>query len=34
MVLVVIQLAAVVVIMGVIGAWINVKWAALNSALP
>jgi Flp pilus assembly pilin Flp len=32
--LVVIQLAAVTVIMFAVGAWINGKWTVLNSALP
>jgi Flp pilus assembly pilin Flp len=34
MVLLVIQLALVTVIMVAIGAWVNSKWSALNSALP
>jgi Flp pilus assembly pilin Flp len=34
MVLLVIQLAAVTVIMFAVGAWINDKWSGLNSALP
>jgi Flp pilus assembly pilin Flp len=32
--LLVIQLAAVTVIMFAVGAWINAKWTVLNSALP
>jgi hypothetical protein len=32
--LLVIQLAAVTVIMFAVGAWINNKWSVLNSALP
>jgi hypothetical protein len=34
MALLVIQLAAVTVIMFAVGAWINAKWLGLNSALP
>jgi Flp pilus assembly pilin Flp len=33
-VLLVIQLAAVTVIMFAVGTWINTKWTILNSALP
>ena len=32
--LVVIQLAAVTVVMFSVGAWINAKWTVFNSALP
>jgi len=32
--LLVIQLAAVTVIMFAVGTWINAKWTILNSALP
>ncbi|MGB6440339.1 MAG: Flp family type IVb pilin [Methyloceanibacter sp.] len=34
MALLVIQLAAVTVIMFAVGTWINTKWTILNSALP
>jgi len=34
MALLVIQLAALTVIMFAVGAWINGKWTVLNSALP
>jgi Flp pilus assembly pilin Flp len=34
MVLLVIQLAAVTVIMFAVGTWINAEWTILNSALP